>query len=186
MKFTPSSYPANVESTTFYFENILPTTTDVDVVVYDDNGTSGLPGTQLFRKTLTYVSSGWKTVGITGVVINSGDFYIAIEKNDANQTIGVDIGNPTGRSYYNPGSGWTQSSYTVYIRANVRGTDYSTSFDRVNNVVGLTLDTPATGTYTIKVSGYNVPHGPQPYALVVSGPIRRTPALGGVYLLLLD
>ena len=38
--------------------------------------------------------------------------------------------------------------------------------DRVNNVVGVDLDSPATGVYTAAVTGYNVPQGPQPYALV--------------------
>ena len=45
------------------------------------------------------------------------------------------------------------------------------NFDRVNNVVGLTLLNPETGMYAIRVTGYNVPSGPQPYALVVSGNI---------------
>jgi len=170
VRFAPSSYPANVESTSFYFYNPSSTTTDVDVVVYDDNGTGGLPGMQLFRKTLTYVPSGWITVGITGVVINSGEFYIAIEKNDTNQYILQDDSDSTGRSYYDIGSGWTvDTGYMSYIRANVRETDHSTSFDRVNNVLGLTLDSPGTGNYTIRVSGYNVPQEPQPYALVISG-----------------
>ena len=114
--------------------------------------------------------------GITGVVINSGDFYVAIEKNDLDQYIAVDDdGNPTGRSYWHNGSEWVQSPYTSYIRANLRGADYSTSFDRVNNVVGLTLDSSVAGTYTVRVSGYNVPYGPQPYALVVSGSVTKVP-----------
>ena len=176
VRFTPSAYPANVESTTFYFYNPDDKTTNVDVVVYGDNGTGGLPGTQLFRKTLTYVPSGWITIGITGVVINSGDFYIAIEKNDTAQSLYQDYPDFTGRSYHDTGSGWTvDTDYMTYIRANVRGVDYSTSFDRVNNVVGLTLDNPAAGTYTVKVSGYNVPYGPQPYALVVSGSMTEVP-----------
>lgn len=176
IKFTPASYPANLESATFYFYNPDDKTTNVGVVVYDDNGTGELPGTELFRKTLTYVPSGWITTGITGVVINSGDFYVALEKNDADQFIAVDDdGNPTGRSYWHNGSEWALSSYTAYIRANVRGADYSTSFDRVNNVVGLTLNSPAAGTYTVRVSGYNVPYGPQPYALVVSGSVTEAP-----------
>ena len=41
--------------------------------------------------------------------------------------------------------------------------------DRLNNVEGVDIPTPTTGHYTIRVSGYNVPFGPQPYALVVSG-----------------
>jgi subtilisin family serine protease len=36
MRFTPSSYPANVESTTFGFYNPYNSTSDVDVVVYAD------------------------------------------------------------------------------------------------------------------------------------------------------
>ena len=180
LKFTPPLYPANVESTTFYFDN-PNSTTDVDIVVYDDNGTGGLPGTELFRKTYTHMASGWVTIGVTGVVISSGDFYVAIEKNDATQYILVDDGNPTGRSYWHNGTTWTPSTYTPYIRTNVRGTGYSTSFDRVNNAVGLTLANPTIGSYTIKVSGYNVPHGPQPYALVVSGAVSAATPLSTLY-----
>ncbi|MBW1916360.1 MAG: S8 family serine peptidase, partial [Deltaproteobacteria bacterium] len=167
IKFTPSSYPAYVESTTFYFYNQLSTAATVNVVVYNDNG--GLPGTPLFTKTLTYVPTGWATIGISGVTIASGDFYIAVETTTTSQGLLIDDTNPTGRSYYHTGSAWATSSFTSYIRANVRGIDHSTSFDRVNNVLGLSLSSAAAGTYTIRVSGYNVPQGPQPYALVVSG-----------------
>lgn len=45
------------------------------------------------------------------------------------------------------------------------------AFDRVNNVVGLTFVNPDTGTYTVRVTGYSIPQGPQPYALVISGNI---------------
>ncbi|MDD5723241.1 MAG: S8 family serine peptidase, partial [Syntrophales bacterium] len=170
MRFTPVSYPVTVESATFCFDNPNAKTTDVDVVVYDDDGIGGFPGTELFRKTLTYVPTGWTTTVITGVTVNNGDFYIAVEKNDAEQFICVDDDeNPTGRSYWGSASGWFLSVYTAYIRANVR---YSTSFDRINNVVGLTLDNPAAGAYTVRVSGYNVPYGPQPYALVASGAVN--------------
>jgi len=173
MRFTPASYPSTVESATFCFYTPSYKTTDVDIVVYDDDGIGGLPGTELFRKTLTYVPTGWTSTGITGVAVSSEDFYIAVEKHDTDQFIYVDDdGNSTGRSYWHNGSGWVLCAYTAYVRANVR---YSTSFDRINNVVGLTLDNPAAGTYTVRVSGYNVPHGPQPYALVVSGSVSEAP-----------
>jgi hypothetical protein len=172
MRFTPASYPAKVETAMFFFYNPTGSTSDVNVVLYDDNGTDGLPGTVLFQKTLTWVPTGWITIGITGVTIASGDFYIALEKNDTSQYLFVDANtNPTQRSYWHNGSEWAVSAHTVYIRANVRGNDYSTDYDRVNNTLGLTLDNPATGTYTITVSGYNVPQGPQPYALVISGEV---------------
>ncbi len=42
-------------------------------------------------------------------------------------------------------------------------------FDRVNNVENVYIAAPTSGQYTVNVAGYNVPNGPQPYALVVSG-----------------
>jgi len=43
------------------------------------------------------------------------------------------------------------------------------SFDRKNNVENVYFSAPTVGTYTVKVKGYNVPNGPQPYSLVASG-----------------
>ncbi|BDG60233.1 S8 family serine peptidase [Caldinitratiruptor microaerophilus] len=43
--------------------------------------------------------------------------------------------------------------------------------DRVNNVENVWIDQPQEGTYTVTVRGYNVPQGPQRYALVVSGDV---------------
>lgn len=55
------------------------------------------------------------------------------------------------------------------------------SFDRVNNLVGITLVNPDAGTYSIRVTGYNIPFGPQPYALVISGNIAvGEPVFGDV------
>ncbi len=45
----------------------------------------------------------------------------------------------------------------------------STTYDRVNNLQGIDIASPAAGMYTVTVSAYNVPQGPQPYALVASG-----------------
>jgi len=47
------------------------------------------------------------------------------------------------------------------------------SEDRVNNVEGVDLYEPKPGTYTVEVSGFNVPEGPQPFALAVSGPVTQ-------------
>lgn len=51
-----------------------------------------------------------------------------------------------------------------------------TTVDRTNNVENVYLSAPVTGTYTITIKGYNVPSGPQPFALVVSGGSLTTPA----------
>ncbi|MDF2628774.1 MAG: hypothetical protein K0R39_2605 [Symbiobacteriaceae bacterium] len=45
----------------------------------------------------------------------------------------------------------------------------SCAADRVNNVENVYFAAPTAGTYTVTVKGYNVPNGPQPYSLVVSG-----------------
>lgn len=47
--------------------------------------------------------------------------------------------------------------------------------DRTNNVEGVDVTSPATGTYTVTVNAYNVPSGPQPFALVVSGDLGTPP-----------
>ena len=41
--------------------------------------------------------------------------------------------------------------------------------DRVNNVENVYVQNAATGTWTVEVQGHNVPHGPQPFALVIDG-----------------
>jgi len=41
--------------------------------------------------------------------------------------------------------------------------------DRRNNVENVYIQNPSAGTYTVTVKGYNVPNGPQKFALVVTG-----------------
>jgi hypothetical protein len=43
------------------------------------------------------------------------------------------------------------------------------SADRVNNVENVYVQAAAAGSWSVTVSGYNVPNGPQPFALVVDG-----------------
>jgi hypothetical protein len=47
--------------------------------------------------------------------------------------------------------------------------------DRTNNVEGVDITSPAVGSYTVTVTAYNVPSGPQPFALVVSGDLGTPP-----------
>jgi len=44
-----------------------------------------------------------------------------------------------------------------------------TQADHVNNIEKVTIDNPQAGTYTITVTGFNVPEGPQPFALALDG-----------------
>jgi PKD repeat protein len=47
--------------------------------------------------------------------------------------------------------------------------------DKQNNVENVYVESPTVGTWTVKVQGYNVPYGPQPFALVVDGVDSNAP-----------
>jgi serine protease AprX len=49
------------------------------------------------------------------------------------------------------------------------------SADNTNNVENVYIQSPGAGTWTVEVRGYNVPNGPQPFALVVDGGTPVTP-----------
>jgi hypothetical protein len=51
------------------------------------------------------------------------------------------------------------------------------SADTVNNVENVYVQAPAAGTWTVQVSGANVPNGPQPFALVVDGATVAAPSV---------
>jgi hypothetical protein len=179
MRFTPTGTDTHLDSVTFAFYNKGANggaDGNVDVFVYPDNG-SGRPDTNpanvIFRKTLTFAP--WTMITIpVNINIGDDDFHIAIEDADTTSLgLYVDSGAPAeDRSSYFNGSTWLSSSYTPYIRANMRSANPSGTFDRVNNVVGITIEAPAVGEYTVRTSGFNVPQGgSQPYALIASGNI---------------
>ncbi|HUT73636.1 MAG TPA: S8 family serine peptidase [Armatimonadota bacterium] len=66
-----------------------------------------------------------------------------------------------------------------------RGSIYRGNFgtvpasDRINNVERLDFSRPLVGTYYVKVSGYNLPYSPQPYALVMTGTTATTYSISG-------
>ena len=71
----------------------------------------------------------------------------------------------------------TSPSGTVYL-GNVFSGGWSQtggSADRTNNVENVYVQAAAAGTWTVEISGYNVPNGPQPYALVVDGQFGAAP-----------
>lgn len=182
VRFTPNSYPAKLDKALF---SLVARTgygypRSFTANVWDDDGPGGFPGTKLGSVSSTICTAGWHVVDFSdkNITITSGDFYIEIRFSDAYLMLLYDDDPPIdGRSWDFNGtswSPWTQEDYM--IRAVVTAPDYSISADRVNNVVGVDIDTPSTGNYTIRVAGYNVPQGPQPYALVISGDISEAPA----------
>jgi hypothetical protein len=184
MRFTPTGADTHLDSVTFAFYNAGGNggiNGNVDVVVYPDNGSGRpdtTPGNEIFRKTLTFAP--WTMITIpVNINIGSNDFHIAVEDADATD-LGLYIDTtppPDGRSSYWDGAAWLESSLTPYIRANMRSANPSDNFDRVNNVVGITIDAPVAGEYTVRVSGFNIPQGgSQPYALIANGNIVDTRA----------
>ena len=65
----------------------------------------------------------------------------------------------------------------TYLGNNFSGgwSQQSGAADRTNNVENIYIQAPASGTYTIQVDGFNVPNGPQPYAIVYDGAFGGTP-----------
>ncbi|NPE27269.1 S8 family serine peptidase [Methanococcoides sp. SA1] len=53
------------------------------------------------------------------------------------------------------------------------GTYLGNGGDNTNNVEQVELSSPSTGWYTVTVNGTNVPDGPQPFAIVLSGPFSN-------------
>jgi hypothetical protein len=66
------------------------------------------------------------------------------------------VTSPSGAVYYGNqfSGGWSQTGGSA---------------DRTNNVENVYVQAAEGGTWTVDVSGYNVPNGPQPFALVVDG-----------------
>ena len=181
VRFTPTSYPVKLDKAQFYLfaRTGYGYPRSFTANVWDDDGPGGSPGTKLTSVPSTIRTDGWYMVDLSdkNITITSGDFYIELRFSDAYLVLGYDDIPPiAGRSWDFNGTSWSRWTQEDYmIRAVVMSPDYSTSADRVNNVVGVDIDTPPTGNYTIRVAGYNVPQGPQPYALVISGDIAEAP-----------
>jgi hypothetical protein len=66
----------------------------------------------------------------------------------------------------------TVSGPSGTVRGNVFSGGWSTtggSADRRNNVENVYIQSPVSGTYTLTINAFNIPNGPQKFALVVDG-----------------
>lgn len=63
---------------------------------------------------------------------------------------------------------------TVYY-GNDFTSPYNSAYDRINNVENVYINSPFTGSYTVEILGYNIPTGPQNFALVASGDFGIAP-----------
>jgi hypothetical protein len=170
VRFTPTAYPAKLDQGIFLLESVSYPNT-FNYYVYDGSDGTG-PQNILASGTTTIRGGGWHVVDLSSfaLTISSGDFFVAIRLNN-DLAWYFDSTSPNGRSWDYAGGNWSKNPSDDYMfRAVVTSSDYSTPSDRVNNAVGIDIPSPAVvGSYSIRVEGYNVPQGPQPYALVVTG-----------------
>jgi len=146
VKFTPAGYPATVVGGRLFVGDgsfsgpFLGT--DFSIVVYDDDGTNGLPGTMVDSVGVTVNNYGWVTFSTNNPVFTSGNFYVSMYQTATAPNaapLGVDTDLPTYyRSYSKFGSGnWAPSVYQDFmIRAYVSGSTIAASQpEEVNNRV---------------------------------------------------
>lgn len=185
MRLTPSQYPAVPAFAKLWFYNNgnrFAGSVNFDLRLYGDNS-GGAPGSLLC--TISGKRAAWDSsvggypvivdLSSCGTTINSGDFYLSIEftSRAPNQTGFVRDSSPTGRAWSDTGSGWVHdTTYDYAWEAVVYTPTTPTPFDRVNNLVGIDLPSPSSGVYTLTIAGHNIPYGPQPYALTLSGDLR--------------
>mgnify|MGYP006287679613 CR=1 FL=1 len=181
VRFTPGSYPATLQTGLFQVKSrsgSYPKT--FQWRVYDGDDSTG-PDAVLASGSTTIRQDGWHAVDLSGadVTLSSGDFFLGIEMPDDDLAWYYDETSPDGRSWATGDESWSKETDEDYLfHAIVTSADVATEQDRVNNLVGVDIANPATGNYTVTISGHNVPFGPQPYALVTSGALARTTVTG--------
>ncbi|MBN1888841.1 MAG: S8 family serine peptidase [Thermoflexales bacterium] len=177
--FSPTSYPVSLSLAQFYLSSRsgqYPKT--FRHFVYTGSDESG-PVQAIYTGTSTLRSAGWHVIDVSsaGLDIASGDFFLAIELPDDDLSWAYDGSEPDGRSWDNAEGCWLKWADEDYMfRAVVREAGESTQNDRVNTVESVDIANPLPGFYTATLRGHNVPMGPQPYALVVSGAAEAVPA----------
>ncbi len=172
VRFTPTCYPATLDRAIFYLLSRSDSYSKTFTYrVY--RGGAGGPGSLLGSGTSVLRAEGWHSIDLShlGITINSGDFYLALVLPDDDLGWRVDLTDPVAeRSWeYSSMTGWYKWMVGDYMfRAVV---SCPTLADRTNNVEGIDIAYPIAGNYTVRVNAYNVPYGPQPYALVASRPV---------------
>lgn len=141
VKFTPDFYPAtvtggkiNVGDGSFPEDgNFLGY--DVKIILYDDNGANGMPGSVLEAHFVTVDSYNWiHFENVFNTEISEGDFYIAYEQisgADYSAPIAVDTESPIAYKSYArmPGGDWSISSMQDFmIRAELIGSPGQNSY----------------------------------------------------------
>lgn len=186
VRFTPTSYPATLEAGIFYLVTNDPDNPpDFNWYVYAGDNTSG-PSTQMATGVSTLHGDGLHVIDLSdlGITIAGGDFFLAVDIPGDNLQWAFDDTAPIDQRSWDYINGtWVKFTTTDYMFQAIVSSGGAAQQDRVNNVEGIDLANPTPGIYTVTVSAYNAPQGPQPYALVASGDLRKPvspPALAAI------
>nr|WP_320049949.1 S8 family serine peptidase [uncultured Desulfuromonas sp.] len=186
LRLTPDSYPKRLSSLVFAGWNDSWTHTPVTVEIYHADSGGEPTGNTLYSKTLANWGAGsterqiitFEAALPVDIDITQGDVLVVFTFADAAATGLLGTANDAeGRALINTGGGWQASAVVPTVIGTFFSTDDAETFDRVNNVLGVTIDAPS-GDYTVTVRGYNVPQGPQPFALVIRGTHEPEPEWG--------
>jgi serine protease AprX len=126
----------------------LDAATDGTIKFVDEGTGLSTNGTQTFNVTTT---GGPLKVTLVWSDYQSTDTATVNLVNDLDLTVAGPGGTYLGNAF---SGGWSTTGGTA---------------DRRNNVENVYIQSPAAGTYTVTVKGYNVPNGPQKFALAVDG-----------------
>ncbi len=168
LRLTPDAYPRRLASLHWGGKNEIPSRGSVVVAVYAADGSGQPAGEPLFSETLQSWPDGECALPVDIDVAGGDVVAVFTFSNPTGMGLLGSEGNASGRAMVNDGSGWQAAPATPAVVGIFFAANPSESFDRVNNLVGVTIDKPS-GEYTVTVKGYNVPYGPQPFALVISG-----------------
>ena len=128
LKFMPPGYPCEIVAGSVYVgDGTYPMGNDIlqpfFMAIYDDNGTDGMPGTELARIEVVPVGFGWVAFdfGADAQTIEDGEFYLAMVQGGNYPeclAVGVDESDPSFRSYQRfvtGGQGWTISGFNDFM-----------------------------------------------------------------------
>ncbi|MCK4678756.1 MAG: carboxypeptidase regulatory-like domain-containing protein, partial [Bacteroidales bacterium] len=176
VRFTPVAYPCDLlEFIIHIWDGTWPAGQIFNymrIIVYDDDGTYGMPGTELGQMLVIPQNYNWVTFDISslGITITSGDFYLSHQQinvyPDVPPTAVDESSSGQGRSYNRvAGDSWMLETdhEQLAIRAKVFGAGYG---DMILDPVSIPVPNKSLGD---KVVSVNEPQVKQAYDKVTLG-----------------
>lgn len=176
---TPSSYPRVLRRLHFWLYGLG----SVEVALYKYNGEagSGSIGALLYQTEVeknAYYNNWDAHIIPLNITLESESVFVSLTCSGEKQSIYLNGDNTEGLGYVRSGGIWVAADKLPAISAEFISPDKVITVDRINNVERVSIDSPQAGTYTAEITAYQIPSGPQPYALVMSGAWGNVPTSG--------